>query len=379
MRNVFLSRAFALCSCVAIVSSPAFGAGQIIVQYGGGGSPQFVVNGYPADQIPANACGFRLEQPGGWDGGWHFAVTSPGDIYIDPVFGEISSQQFETLPDGPDAGTAPDLPPFLQMTGPIHPDCDDNLYLFSTPAAQSLGTLEAPQATNYFVADFWDDGDIVWLGGAGEVIPFPEPLGGEPPETPDICEVAPEFCEPRTPFVTLQGADSLLFPFNCTTNPLGPGCPPIGDQVGRAIGMLAVLADSAEVAKYHLANTTRARLDRSREGLKMPLEMLGVLERRTPLIGSVLRRIERDTRLVADGATVNKLILSASAASGRAEIETRGCQRALRKAIGSVGTDDAVLRNAMRHCETLFRSATKARDALTRLEAYALPAELTRQ
>ncbi len=197
MRLVCLSRPFAICSCFVIASSPAFGAGQIIVQYGGGGSPQFVVNGYPADQIPASTCGFRLEQPDGWDGGWHFAVTSPGDVYIDPVFGEISSEEFETPPDGPDPGDAPDLPPFIQMTGPINPDCDDNLYLFSTLAAQSLGTLEAPQGTNYFVADFWDDDDIVWLGGAGEVIPFPEPLGEEPPETPDICEAAPEFCEPH--------------------------------------------------------------------------------------------------------------------------------------------------------------------------------------
>ncbi len=363
-------------------TGPALGSGTITVQFGGGGSPQFVVSGYPDDQIPANACGFRLEQPGGWDGGWHFAVSSPGDIYVDQIFGEISNDTFGTVPDGPDPGNAPDLPEFIQMTGPIHPGCDDNLYLFSTPAVASLGTQEAPGNSNYFVAGFWDDGDIVWLGGAGEVIPFPEPPGEAPPETPDFCETWPDLCKPGTPGVDQQFGDELMNPFSCSLNPFGPGCPPPLDQVGRATGMLMVLGDGGEVAVFFLSKAALAKPDEARRMMRVPLAMLAVLEKDVALLGKVMRRIERDTRLVADGAPVRAAMLSASAASGRAEIETRACRRALRGATAALGKGKEEAREALNRatarCVALAGAAERARNALMRLYGAALPAELLR-
>ena len=369
-----------LCVYLAFIASPALGAGSIIVQYGGFGSAQFIVNGYPPDAIPTNACGFRLEQPGGWDGGWHFAGSSPGDVYSDLIFGEFSSEDYGTVPDGPDPGNAPDLPEYIQMTGPIHPGCNDNLYFFSTPMVQIIGTMEAPTGTNYFVADFWDDNDIVWLGGAGEVLPYPKPVGEEPPDTPDPCEAWPDFCEPTTPQIEQLATDEFVL-FDCGLH-AAPGCPPSTDHVGRAIGMLTILNDSAEVAEYFLAKAAHVANADAQRMLQVPLDMFSSLEKRAALVGTELRQIERNTRLVAESNPIKHLMMRASSASGRAVIETRGCQRALHETMMTLGTNEATtqtpLGRASRRCAALAKAASEARNALIRLEAVALPAELQR-
>jgi hypothetical protein len=146
--------------------------------------------------IPENACGFRLEKPGGWDEAWYFTEYGKMQplIYQGIVFS--SSSIFGT-------------PPFIEAKGPVH-SCDDGSYEFQgTMAAFGYtGDDLIIAGAGSFVAEFFDLSDITWLDHVGGLIqlpgeppldPIPEP--GQEPLEPGA-NLPPEFFEP---FPSIEG------------------------------------------------------------------------------------------------------------------------------------------------------------------------------
>jgi hypothetical protein len=140
-------------------------------------------------EIPENACGFRLETPGGWCEPWYFTEYGNDQILV-----------FEGVPWSSE-GIGILKVPFIEARGPVN-GCDDGLYVFITPLADVIGiTGDDPISARAgsFVATFTDEDDITWLDSAGLEIPFPPIFPGEEPpkegpeEPPEPPELPPEF------------------------------------------------------------------------------------------------------------------------------------------------------------------------------------------
>jgi hypothetical protein len=141
-------------------------------------------------EVPEDACGFRLEKPGGWDEAWYFGTYGN---YAEPL--EFQGITFASWAIG---GPPPD---YIEARGPVHGCADEQVsYTFQTPLG-GLGIDPVSANAGSFVADFFDEKEITWFDSAGLEIPFPPIFPGEEPpkdgpeEPPEPPELPPEFFE----------------------------------------------------------------------------------------------------------------------------------------------------------------------------------------
>jgi len=134
-------------------------------------------------EIPKNACGFRLEKPGGWDEHWHFTEYGIEDVF------EFQGIQWSAEFIG---GPPPD---FIEARGPVH-GCDDGPYEFQTPLGALGITGDDPvfAGAGSFIAEFFNLAEITWLDSAGNTLGLPSAPPLKPdPEPPKLPK---EFFEP---------------------------------------------------------------------------------------------------------------------------------------------------------------------------------------
>lgn len=144
-------------------------------------------------EIPEDACGFRLEKPGGWDEAWHFTEYGNEQVF------EFQGVEWSSEGIG---GPTPD---FIGARGPVQACADEKgPYEFQTPLGGALGISgDDPilAGAGSFVADFHNESDVIWLVG---LFTEPEPKLGEEPSKPgpglepgeEPRELPPEFFEP---------------------------------------------------------------------------------------------------------------------------------------------------------------------------------------
>ena len=144
---------------------------------------EILYSGVPTIEIPKDACGFRLEKPGGWDESWYFTEYGNNQIFV------FQGVEWSSWGIG---GPPSDV---IEARGPVHGCADEEgSYTFQTPLAGALGFRgDDPiiAGAGSFVAEFFDESQITWLVDLPPEPPEP-PDPVEPPEPP---ELPPEFFE----------------------------------------------------------------------------------------------------------------------------------------------------------------------------------------
>jgi hypothetical protein len=136
------------------------------------GTPEWYIDdNYNNVQIPAEACGFRLEIPDDdWNEAWHFGVPySLGQILEDGPY--IFSNEEPAI--GP--------VPYIEATGPVGACLHEQTpWTFVTPMNSFYDSHWIAEHAGSFVADFPNESSVTWLGASGEEIPHHQEDHEEP-------------------------------------------------------------------------------------------------------------------------------------------------------------------------------------------------------